>query len=126
MEQVTFNKWLAAILALIVGLGAGIVGAGGSFLFISAHHAYRFKNSNQGNDCVFISHHFHFFHWCNSRKISTGQVDFYPALIMVVASLIASPLGAMAGKKMNVKVLQVILALLILATAVKTWVGIMS
>ncbi len=45
---------------------------------------------------------------------------------MVVASLLASPLRAMAGKKMNVKVLQVILAFLILATAVKTWVGIMS
>ncbi|MFD6442945.1 sulfite exporter TauE/SafE family protein, partial [Peribacillus sp. NPDC060186] len=44
----------------------------------------------------------------------------------VIASLIASPLGAIAGKKMNTKILQVILALLILATAVKTWVGILS
>ncbi len=52
---------------------------------------------------------------------STGQVDYYPALIMVIASLIAAPLGAMAGKKLNTKVLQVILALLILATAVKIW-----
>lgn len=31
LDQITFNKWLAAILALIVGLGAGIVGAGGDF-----------------------------------------------------------------------------------------------
>jgi uncharacterized membrane protein YfcA len=34
LDQVTFNKWLAAILALIVGLGAGIVGAGGGFLLV--------------------------------------------------------------------------------------------
>jgi hypothetical protein len=40
---------------------------------------------------------------------------------MVVASLIASPLGAIAGKKVNTKILQIILAVLILATAVKIW-----
>ncbi len=54
-------------------------------------------------------------------KLTTGQVDYYPALIMIVASLIASPLGAMAGKKMNTKILQIILAILIFATAVKIW-----
>ena len=58
-------------------------------------------------------------------KITTGQVDYYPALIMVVASLIASPLGAIAGKKVNTKILQIILAVLILATAVKIWLDIL-
>ena len=58
-------------------------------------------------------------------KISTGQVDYGPALIMVVASLIASPLGAMAGKKVNTKILQVFLALIIAATAVKIWMDIL-
>ena len=32
--QIRFNKWLAALLALIVGVGAGIVGAGGAFLLV--------------------------------------------------------------------------------------------
>ncbi|NRK74480.1 TSUP family transporter, partial [Salmonella enterica subsp. enterica serovar Typhi] len=58
-------------------------------------------------------------------KITTGQIDYFPAFIMIVASLIASPLGAMAGKKVNTKVLQVILALLIGATAVKIWLDIL-
>ncbi|MGL6104381.1 MAG: TSUP family transporter, partial [Exiguobacterium acetylicum] len=58
-------------------------------------------------------------------KITTGQVDWGPAAIMVVASLIAAPLGAIAGKKMNTKILQVILAVLILATAVKIWIDIL-
>ena len=58
-------------------------------------------------------------------KITTGQVDYYPALIMVVASLIASPLGAIAGKKVNTKILQIILAVLILLTAVKIWLDIL-
>jgi uncharacterized membrane protein YfcA len=44
---------------------------------------------------------------------------------MVVASLIASPIGANAGKKVNTKVLQIIMGFLILATAVKTWMTIL-
>ncbi|WP_332631974.1 sulfite exporter TauE/SafE family protein [Halalkalibacter flavus] len=80
MDQVTFNKWLAVSLALIVGVGSGIVGAAGAFLLVP---------------------------------------------IMLVASLIASPLGAMAGKKMKTKILQGILAVLITATAVKIWTDIL-
>lgn len=44
---------------------------------------------------------------------------------MIVASLIASPLGAMAGKKINTKILQIVLALLILATGIKIWTDIL-
>lgn len=33
-DQVKFNKWLAAVLALIVGVGAGIVGAAGAFILV--------------------------------------------------------------------------------------------
>ena len=58
-------------------------------------------------------------------KITTGQIDYYPALIMIIASLIASPLGANAGKKVNTKLLQTALASLILATAIKIWVDIL-
>ena len=58
-------------------------------------------------------------------KITTGQVQFLPSIIMIIASLIASPLGAMAGKKINTKILQVVLALLILATAIKIWMDIL-
>ena len=39
--------------------------------------------------------------------------------------LIASPLGVKVGKKVNVKILQGILAVLILATAVKIWLDIL-
>ncbi|MCK1983513.1 MULTISPECIES: sulfite exporter TauE/SafE family protein [Peribacillus] len=125
LDQVTFNKWLAAILALIVGLGAGIVGAGGGFLLVPIMLIV-LRIPTRVTIASSLAITFISSIGATAGKISTGQVDFYPALIMVVASLMASPLGAMAGKKMNVKVLQVILALLILATAVKTWVGIMS
>ncbi|MGW8426468.1 sulfite exporter TauE/SafE family protein [Peribacillus simplex] len=125
LELVTFNKWLAAILALIVGIGAGIVGAGGSFLLVPIMLIV-LRIPTRVTIASSLAITFISSIGATAGKISTGQVDYYPALIMIGASLIASPLGVMAGKKMNVKVLQVILALLILATAVKTWLGIIS
>lgn len=125
MEQVTFNKPLASILALIVGVGSGIVGAAGGFLLvpimlvvlniptrmtIATSLAITFISSIGGT----------------IGKLATGQVDYAPAIIMIIASLIAAPLGAKMGKKMNTKILQWILALLILATAIKIWIDILS
>lgn len=124
MDEVTFNKPLAAVLALIVGVGSGIVGAAGGFLLvpimlvvlgiptrmtIATSLAITFISSIGGT----------------IGKLMTGQVDYYPAAIMIVASLIAAPLGAKAGKKMNTKALQGFLAVLILATAIKIWLDIL-
>lgn len=98
LDQVTFNKWLAAILALIVGLGSGIVGAGGSFLLVPIMLIV-LRIPTRVTIASSLAITFISSIGATAGKISTGQVDFYPALIMVVASLIASPLGAMAGKK---------------------------
>ncbi|MEK4535946.1 sulfite exporter TauE/SafE family protein [Peribacillus sp. FSL K6-1552] len=125
LDQIAFNKWLAAILALIVGLGSGIVGAAGGFLLVPIMLVV-LKIPTRVTIASSLAITFISSIGATVGKISTGQVDFYPALIMVIASLIASPLGAMSGKKMNTKILQVILALLILATAVKIWMGILS
>ncbi|MFU2014452.1 sulfite exporter TauE/SafE family protein [Peribacillus butanolivorans] len=125
LDQVTFNKWLAAILALIVGLGSGIVGAAGGFLLVPIMLVV-LKIPTRVTIASSLAITFISSIGATVGKISTGQVDFYPAFIMVIASLIASPLGAISGKKMNTKILQVILALLILATAMKIWMGILS
>ncbi|MFB7159510.1 sulfite exporter TauE/SafE family protein [Lysinibacillus sp. NPDC056232] len=124
LDEVTFNKPLAAILAFIVGIGSGIVGAAGGFLLvpimlvvlgiptrmtIATSLAITFISSIGGT----------------IGKLMTGQVDYYPAVIMIVASLLAAPLGAKIGKKMNTKILQSILAVLILATAIKIWVDLL-
>ena len=122
--EVTFNRSLAVVLAFIVGIGSGIVGAGGGFLLvpimlvvlgiptrmtIATSLAIILLSSISGT----------------VGKLMTGQVPFYPAFIMVVASLIASSFGAKIGKKMNTKVLQGILAVLILATTIKIWLDIL-
>lgn len=124
LDQVTFNKWLAAILALIVGLGSGVVGAAGGFLLVPIMLVV-LKIPTRVTIASSLAITFISSIGATVGKLSTGQVDYYPALIMVIASIIAAPLGAMAGKKMNTKILQIILAVLILATAVKIWMGIL-
>jgi hypothetical protein len=46
------------------------------------------------------------------------------ALIVVIASILASPLGAKAGQRMNAKALRYVLAALIVFTTIKVWSGI--
>ncbi len=124
MDQVKFNKWLAAILALIVGVGAGIVGAAGAFLLVPIMLVV-LKIPTRMTIASSLAITFISSIGSTVGKITTGQVDYFPAFIMIIASLIASPLGAMAGKKVNTKILQIILALLILGTAIKIWLGIL-
>ncbi|MEQ2527575.1 sulfite exporter TauE/SafE family protein [Bacillaceae bacterium CLA-AA-H227] len=123
-DQVKFNKWLAAILALIVGIGAGIVGAAGAFLLVPIMLVV-LKIPTRMTIASSLAITFISSIGATIGKISTGQIDYFPAFIMIIASLIASPLGAMAGKKVNTKVLQVILAILIAATAIKIWIDIL-
>lgn len=123
--EITFNKGLAAGSALIVGIGSGIVGAAGGFLLvpimltllkiptritIATSLAITFISSIGGS----------------VGKIITGQIDYWPAFIMIIASVIAAPLGAKLGKKINTKLLQLMLALLIGATAIKIWIDIIG
>ncbi|KJE27356.1 sulfite exporter TauE/SafE family protein [Geobacillus thermoleovorans] len=124
IEQVTFNKWLAAALAFLIGVGSGIVGAAGAFLLVPVMLVV-LKIPTRMTIATSLAVTFISSIGSTFGKIATGQVDYLPALIMVVASLLASPLGAKAGQKMNTKVLQIILAVLILATAVKIWVDIL-
>ncbi|MDT8862224.1 sulfite exporter TauE/SafE family protein [Alkalihalobacillus sp. MEB130] len=124
LDQVTFNKWLAANFALIVGIGAGIVGAAGAFLLVPIMLVV-LKIPTRMTIASSLAITFISSIGATVGKITTGQIDYFPAFIMIVASLIASPLGAMAGKKMNTKILQVILAVLIAATAVKIWIDIL-
>lgn len=123
LDQVKFNKWLAASLALIVGIGSGIVGAAGAFLLVPIMLVV-LKIPTRMTIASSLAITFLSSIGATVGKITTGQVEFLPSVIMIIASLIASPLGAMAGKKINTKILQVVLALLILATATKIWIEI--
>lgn len=119
-----FNKWLAASLAFIVGISAGIVGAGGAFLLVPIMLVV-LKIPTRMTIASSLAITFISSIGAASSKILIGQVLFIPAVIMIIASLIASPLGAKLGKKVNTKHLQWILAVLIFITAVKVWLDIL-
>lgn len=123
-DQVTFNKGLAAGLSLVVGIGAGIVGAAGAFLLVPIMLVV-LKIPTRMTIASSLAITFISSIGATIGKVTTGQVEYFPAFIMVIASIIASPLGAVAGKKVNTKVLQVVLALLIVATAGKIWIDIL-
>ncbi|WP_246943701.1 sulfite exporter TauE/SafE family protein [Bacillus pinisoli] len=124
LDQVRFSKWLAATLALVVGIGAGIVGAAGAFILVPIMLVV-LKIPTRMTIASSLAITFISSIGATIGKITTGQVEFFPALIMVIASLIASPLGVMVGKKINTKILQWVLAALILATSIKIWMDIL-
>ncbi|ASK61904.1 hypothetical protein CFK37_06890 [Virgibacillus phasianinus] len=120
-----FNRWLGAILALVVGIGAGIVGAGGSFLLVPIMLSL-LKVPTRMTIASSLAITFISSIGSTTSKLLTDQILLFPAIIMIAASLIASPLGAGLGKRMNTKYLQLILAVLILGTALKVWLEIFS
>jgi uncharacterized protein len=124
LDQVRFNKWLAASLAFIVGIGSGIVGAAGAFLLVPIMLVV-LKIPTRMTIASSLAITFLSSIGATVGKITTGQVEYLPSVIMIIASLIASPLGAIAGKKVNTKILQIILALLVLVTAIKIWMDIL-
>ncbi|MEH7419231.1 sulfite exporter TauE/SafE family protein [Neobacillus drentensis] len=124
LEQVKFNKWLAALFAFFVGIGAGVVGAGGAFLLVPIMLVV-LKIPTRMTIASSLAITFISSIGAVFGKITTGQVAILPSLIMVAASLIASPIGANAGRRVNTKVLQIIMGILILTTAVKTWMTIL-
>ena len=88
LDQVKFNKWLAASLALVVGIGAGIVGAAGAFLLVPIMLVV-LKIPTRMTIATSLAITFISSIGSTVGKLTTGQVDYIPALIMVVASLIA-------------------------------------
>ncbi|MEZ7173067.1 sulfite exporter TauE/SafE family protein [Sporosarcina sp. OR05] len=119
-DQVVFNKWLAAGLSFIVGIGAGIVGAAGAFILVPIMLVV-LKIPTRMTIATSLAITFISSIGSTVGKVVTDQILYGPAAIMIVASILAAPLGAKAGQKMNTKVLQTILAVLILGTAIKIW-----
>ncbi|RAK19388.1 hypothetical protein B0I26_1068 [Anoxybacillus vitaminiphilus] len=123
LEQVKFNKWLAALLAFVVGISSGIVGAAGAFILVPIMLVV-LKIPTRMTIATSLAVTFISSIGSTVGKMTTGQVPLIPAMIMIVASMIASPLGANFGKKVNTKALQWILALIIVATSIKIWIDI--
>ncbi len=119
-DELKINKTIAASLAFLVGVSAGVVGAGGAFLLVPIMLTI-LKIPTRVTIASSLAITLISSIGVTIGKVTTGQVDILPTIIVVIASIIAAPLGAKVGRKMNVKMLQRILAVLIGITAFKIW-----
>ncbi|WP_439875106.1 sulfite exporter TauE/SafE family protein [Bacillus mycoides] len=120
-RAVNYNKWLASMLAFIVGSVSGIIGAGGAFLLVPIMLVV-LKLPIRTTIATSIAITFISSVGITTGKVITGQIVVMPALIVAIASLFAAPLGVRVGKRVNQKVLQYVLSILIVGTAIKMWI----
>ena len=121
--DVRFNATVAAVSAVVVGTLSGVVGAAGAFITVPIMLTV-LKIPTRVAIASSLAITFLSSIGSAAGKVFGGNILLVPSLIMIAASVIASPLGASLGKKMNVKALQRILAALIAATVVKIWADI--
>lgn len=113
-----YNKIALFLVASIIGILSGIVGAGGAFLIVPILLTF-FKVPFRvvvANSIIvaFVSSIGTFF-----TKFITGSVEIEYALPLIIASLIFAPIGTKVSKKTNQSVLRYILTTLIILAAIK-------
>src|SRR5699024_5020038 len=107
-DQVNFNKMLASSIAFIVGIAAGIIGAAGAFILVPIMLVI-LKIPMRVTIATSLAITFISSIGSVIGKLATGQILLYPAIIVVIASLLGGPIGAIVSKKVDTKVLQIIL-----------------
>ena len=123
--QLRFNKPLAASLAGAIGILSGIVGAAGAFITVPVMLVIlRIPTRVAIASSLAIT--FIASIGSTAGKLIGGHMLLIPSIVMVVASTIASPIGAAISKRMNTKVLQGLLAALIIGTVIKIWLDILT
>lgn len=123
--QLKFNKPLAAGLATLIGILSGIVGAAGAFITVPVMLVI-LKIPTRVAIASSLAITFIASIGSTTGKLMGGHMLLIPSAAMVIASVIASPIGAIISKKLNTKVLQWILAALIVATVIKIWIDILT
>ncbi len=124
-SAIPFNRATAVTLPGLVGLVAGIVGAGGAFLLVPVlvgvmripmRLAIGTSLAMVGMSAVagFLG------------KALTGQVPLWPAATVVLGSLTGAPLGGRVSRRVPVTVLRGVLAGIIALVMLRVWVDVIT
>ena len=119
-----FNKLLAAGIGCVVGLLAGMIGAGGSFMLMPFMlYVLKIPIKIAVGSSLAIS----FFAASGGAlgKILTSQVIWPPAIALVVGALPGAQLGGIACKSISPKVLKIVMAILMTISAIKVSMDVM-
>ncbi|MED1783769.1 sulfite exporter TauE/SafE family protein [Brevibacillus fortis] len=123
-SEVTFHKPTAVLSALIVGVSSGIVGAAGAFILVPIMLVI-LKIPTRVTIASSLAITFLSSIGSTVGKWMAGDILLWPSVVMVFASIMAAPIGTKVSKRLNTRILQTILALLILGTTIKIWVDIL-
>lgn len=120
VTEVEFRRGIAVTAALMVGVASGIVGAAGAFILVPIMLTI-LKIPTRITIASSLAITFISSIGTTAGKLIAGDVLLWPSVVMVVASIIAAPLGTKVSRRTNTKLLRSILAVLILASALKIW-----
>lgn len=123
-DKVEFNRPAAICIGIVLGLTIGLVGQGGAFILIPTM-LYVLKIPLR----VALGSTLAIGLFSSSAglagKVAAGQVPFLMTLPMLVGAVPAARLGSIVGKKTRTPFLRWLLALIIIATAVKVWISLL-
>jgi len=123
VDEVRFSRTLAISIGVVLGVFLGMVGQGGAFIVIPIMlYVLRIPLRVAVGSMLAIGL---FSSTAGlAGKILTHQVPWLPALAMLAGAVPSARIGGMVGRKTNTRVLKWILALIIIASAVRIIVDI--
>lgn len=119
-ENADFPAYVAMVLAFLVGIASGIVGAGGAFLLIPIMLTVLnipVRTAIASSLAIVLLSAV----GGVAGKLAAGGIPFLPTLFTVIGCLIGAPLGSRVAAKMDTGVLRYGLVAIIAVTAVKVW-----
>src|SRR5699024_2835311 len=108
-----YNIILSSLLSTIIGICVGIVGAGGAFLLVPVIITI-LKIPTKITIATSLGITFLSSIGTTTGKLLTGDILWTPAIIVIIVSVIAAPLGARVSARTNTKYLQIFLAIVII------------
>jgi uncharacterized membrane protein YfcA len=106
-DHIEFSRARAVGVCLVVGLVAGLVGAGGAFLLVPLLLVF------VGIPLAAAAG--------VTGKLVTGQVPLQPALAVVLGAVPGAHLGALVSRRLSGRALRRVLLVVILVSAVRVW-----
>jgi uncharacterized membrane protein YfcA len=119
-DKITFHKLAAIIIGVLIGFLLGLVGQGGAFIMIPILlYALRIPLRVALGSTLAIGL------FSSSAglvgKLATSQVPFSMVAPLLLGAVPAAQIGSFIGKKTKTQYLRWMLAMIIIATAVKIW-----
>ncbi|QSO49066.1 sulfite exporter TauE/SafE family protein [Alicyclobacillus mengziensis] len=125
LNEIQFNVFVAIVAAMVVGMAAGVVGAGGAFILVPIMLQV-LKIPTRVTIASSLAITFISSIGASVGKVMAGNIPYEAAIIVVIASVVIAPLGVWVGRQIHAKALRAVLAMLIVATTVKIWFGILA